>query len=53
MDTKNELCELDEEELSAVQDGMSCAAGAHMEEVTIQDRDSISWVDLARSYLGL
>jgi hypothetical protein len=53
MNTKNELRELDDDELSTVQGGMSCAAGAHINEVTIEVREPINWVDLARSYLGL
>ena len=53
MDTKSELRELDDEELSAVQGGKSCAAGAHIKEVTIEARSATNWVDLARSYLGL
>ena len=39
MNTKSELRELDDEELSAVQGGMSCAAGAHIKEVTIEARE--------------
>jgi hypothetical protein len=53
MNTKTELRELDDEELSAVHGGMSCAAGAHINEVTIEARSPTDWVALARSYLGL
>jgi hypothetical protein len=53
MNTKSELRELDDEELTAVQGGMSCAAGAHINEARIEARSATNWVDLARSYLGL
>jgi hypothetical protein len=53
MNTKSELRELDDDELSAVHGGMFCAAGAHIMEGTIEARSPTDWVALARSYLGL
>jgi bacteriocin-like protein len=53
MDTKSELRELNDEEMNAIQGGMSCAAGKHLDMVSLQVRSETDWVALARSYLGL
>jgi hypothetical protein len=50
---KNEIRELGDEELSAVQGGLSCANGAHISDAKITVRSQTDWVALARSYLGL
>jgi hypothetical protein len=53
MNTKNEVRELDDEELNAVHGGLSCAAGVHLKDATLETRDPINWTALALSYLGL
>jgi bacteriocin-like protein len=55
MNTKNELRELDDEELNTVQGGMSCCNGAHLNEATMETRSlgTVTVLDAVLIALGL
>jgi hypothetical protein len=55
MNTKNELRELDDEELDGVNGGLHCAVGAHLTNATLDVRSgtTANWVDLLLIAVGL